>query len=150
MKVIGFLKTEGGLKDEQLVSLHGELGKAQEVAGSERRCLEEQYETTVKGLEDQLQERTEEVSVSLAECVAVLVASFLLQLSVMQGELKTVKEFRRHRAEMEAQLMQLRVTLTDSDQEHQSALQSLEHRFFEEKVFTVCVCVGWCCDCVSH
>lgn len=57
------------------------------------------------------------------------------QLSVMQGELKTVKEFRKCRAEMEAQLAQLRVTLTESDREHQAALQSLEQRFFEEKVY---------------
>lgn len=56
---------------------------------------------------------------------------------MIQGELKTVTEFRKHRAEMEAQLLQLRVTLTDSEQEHQTALQALEHRFLEEKVLCV-------------
>lgn len=64
VKVIGFLKKEGGQKDEQLVSLHGELGKAQEVAASERQSLEDQYQTTVTELEDHLQERTEEVGVA--------------------------------------------------------------------------------------
>jgi hypothetical protein len=52
----------------------------------------------------------------------------------MQGELKTVKEFRKQRGEMEAQLAQLRVTLTETERQHQVALQALEQRFFEEKV----------------
>lgn len=52
----------------------------------------------------------------------------------MQGELKTVKEFRKRRTEMEAQLSQLQMTLTQSEKEHKAALQALEHRFFEEKV----------------
>lgn len=74
-----------------------------------------------------------------------------VQLSVIQGELKTVKEFRRLRAEMEAQLVQLRVSLTQAEQEHQSALQSLEHRFFEEKVIVIKdkVCIYYERVCVS-
>ena len=57
----------------------------------------------------------------------------------MQGELKTVKEFRKHRTELEAQLTSLRTALTSSEQEHQAALQALEHRLFEEKV-SQCLC----------
>ena len=52
----------------------------------------------------------------------------------MQGELKTVREFRKRREEMETQLAQLRMTLTESEREHQTAMQALEQRFFEEKV----------------
>lgn len=63
MKVIGFLKKEGGQKDEQLISLRGELGKVQDEAASERRALECQHQTTMGELEDQLQGRTEEVGV---------------------------------------------------------------------------------------
>lgn len=51
-----------------------------------------------------------------------------------------MKEFRKHRAEMEAQLSQLQVTLAQSKKDHLAALQALEHRFFEEKVaYTACV-----------
>ena len=61
---------------------------------------------------------------------------FLLsQLSVMQGELKTVKEFRKCRSVMEAELARLRASLSESEKEHQTALQALEQRFFEEKVW---------------
>lgn len=52
----------------------------------------------------------------------------------MQGELKTVKDFRKRRSEMEAELAQLRLALSESETVHQTALQTLEQRFFEEKV----------------
>ena len=52
----------------------------------------------------------------------------------MQGELKMVKEFRKRRSELEAELERLRASLTGSEQEHQSTMQALEQRFFEEKV----------------
>lgn len=60
--MIGFLKKEGGKKDEEVVSLRGELCEAQETAASERRELAQQYKSTVEELEAQLQDRTEEVS----------------------------------------------------------------------------------------
>ena len=69
------------------------------------------------------------------------------QLSVMQSELKTVKEFRKKRAEMEVQLVQLRATLTETERQHQVALQALEQRFFEEKVHVRSL--GTPCWCVS-
>ena len=63
-----------------------------------------------------------------------MLESLLSQVSMMQGELKTVKEFRKRRAETEAQLGQLRASLSEAEREHQAALQALEQRFFEEKV----------------
>ena len=57
-----------------------------------------------------------------------------LQLAVIQGELRTVKEFRKRRAELEAELARLKQSLTDSEQDHQRTLQALEQRVFEEKV----------------
>lgn len=146
--MIGFLKKEGGKKDEEVVSLRGELCEAQETAASERRELAQQYKSTVEELEVQLQDRTEEVSRgkgpqyrSHLNVLPPHTPMHTLKLSVMQGELKTVKEFRKHRGEMEAQLSQLQVTLAQSKKDHQAALQALEHRFFEEKV----VCMA-CCE----
>ena len=67
----------------------------------------------------------------------------------MQGELKTVKEFRKKRGEMEVQLVQLRATLTETERQHQVALQALEQRFFEEKVHvskkSMSVCITIIC-----
>ena len=45
-----------------------------------------------------------------------------------------MKEFRKCRAELEAELGRLQQALADSEQEHQRSLQTLEQRFFEEKV----------------
>ena len=53
---------------------------------------------------------------------------------MMQGELKTVREFRKRRAEMQQQLEQLQLSLEASAHEHKSSLSNMEHRFFEEKL----------------
>lgn len=58
----------------------------------------------------------------------------LSQVQVMQGELKTVREFRRKRAEMQHQLASLQSSLEDAEQEHKRTLLQMEQRFFEEKV----------------
>ena len=52
----------------------------------------------------------------------------------MQGELKTVKEFRRKRAEMQQQLADLQGELEEAELQHKSTLSQMEQRFFEEKV----------------
>ena len=52
----------------------------------------------------------------------------------MQGELKTMREFRRKRAEMQDHLTSLQQTLDNTVHQHQSQLSLLEQRFFEEKV----------------
>ena len=52
----------------------------------------------------------------------------------MQGELKTVREFRKRRAEMQHQLEQLQSSLDVSAHEHKASLSNMEHRFFEEKL----------------
>ena len=47
----------------------------------------------------------------------------------MQGELKTVREFRKRRAEMQHQLEQLQSSLEASEHEHKSSLSNMEHRY---------------------
>ncbi|CAI8048446.1 Basal body-orientation factor 1, partial [Geodia barretti] len=81
----------------------------------EKNEMDSQFRSTATEMEEQLQERTEE-------------------LAVIQGELRTVKEFRKRRAELEAELARLKQSLTDSEQDHQRTLQALEQRVFEEKV----------------
>ena len=61
MKVIGFLKKEGGQKEEQVALLQGELEEEKEKAVREKRDLDGQFKGTVSELEEQLQERAEEV-----------------------------------------------------------------------------------------
>lgn len=52
----------------------------------------------------------------------------------MQNELKTVREFRKKRAEMQVQLEQLHESLEGQERSHQSTLSHMEQKFFEEKV----------------
>ena len=53
---------------------------------------------------------------------------------MIQGELKTVREFRKRRTEMQQQLEQLRGTLEESEKEHEKAMSNMEYKFFEEKL----------------
>jgi hypothetical protein len=115
VKVIGFLKKEGGQKEEQVSLLQGELEEEMEKTAREKKEMDSQFRSTATEMEEQLQERTEE-------------------LAVIQGELRTVEEFRKRRAELEAELARLKQGLTDSEQDQQRTLQALEERFFEEKV----------------
>lgn len=52
----------------------------------------------------------------------------------MQGELKTMREFRRKRAELQDQLDHMSQSLEDTQHDHKQHLTILEHKFFEEKV----------------
>lgn len=135
MKVIGFLKKEGGQKEEQLVSLQEELQEEKEKSIRDKIAMESQLQTTSSDLEGQLQERNEEVLIILL--ISLSLSHHLClpgQLAVMQGELKTVRDFRKQRVELEAELKQLKQSLSDSEQENFRTLQTVEQKFFEEKV----------------
>ena len=75
----------------------------------------------------------------------------------MQSELKTVREFRKRRAEMQQQLEQLQSSLEASEHQHKTSLSNMEHRyslslflsfFFSPSFYlslsitTVAVCLG--------
>lgn len=53
---------------------------------------------------------------------------------MIQGELKTVREFRKRRGEMQQQLDQLQATLEETEKEHEKTLSAMEYKFFEEKL----------------
>lgn len=52
----------------------------------------------------------------------------------MQAELKTMREFRRKRVELQEQIENLDETLVATKFEHRQQLTALEEKFFEEKV----------------
>ena len=60
--MIGFLKKEGGQKDEQVEQLCSELDQLKEEGTSEREAMASQYKSTVDELEEQLQEKADEVN----------------------------------------------------------------------------------------
>ena len=61
VKVIGFLKKEGGQREQEVASLQGQLLQTQETAATETRQLAQQCKSTVEEIEHQLKDRTEEV-----------------------------------------------------------------------------------------
>ncbi len=52
----------------------------------------------------------------------------------MQTELKTMREFRRKRTELQDQLEAMTQSLQDNEHDHKQQLAAMEQRFFEEKV----------------
>ena len=52
----------------------------------------------------------------------------------MQSELKTMREFRRKRAELQEQLETMTQQLDNNNHDHKQQLTALEQKFFEEKV----------------
>ena len=60
--------------------------------------------------------------------------SLPLQIKVIQGELKTVREFRKRRGEMQQQLDQLQTSLEESEKDHEKSVAAMEYKFFEEKL----------------
>lgn len=53
---------------------------------------------------------------------------------MMQTELKTMREFRRKRAELQEQLETIQEALDTANHEHKQQLTAMEQKFFEEKV----------------
>lgn len=50
------------------------------------------------------------------------------EVKLMQSELKLVKEFRRKRAQMQAELDEIRESLYIANREHKDTLQKMEHK----------------------
>lgn len=55
------------------------------------------------------------------------------QIAVLHSELKTMREFRRKRAELQEQLETMQQALGDAHHTHEQQVTSLEHKYFEEK-----------------
>lgn len=53
---------------------------------------------------------------------------------MIQGELKTVREFRKKRAEMQQQLDLVQGSLEEAERDHEKAISGMEYKFFEEKL----------------
>ena len=115
IEVIAYLKKEDNHKDDELDSLRQQVKDVRTAATNERDSLIEKYTQQVSQLESTLFDKNEEVR-------------------VMQGELKTVREFRKKRAEMQHQLEQLQLSLDEAEHEHKDTLSTMEQKFFEEKI----------------
>ncbi|KAK3732686.1 hypothetical protein QZH41_009333 [Actinostola sp. cb2023] len=115
IEVISFLKQEDMKKDDQVSKLQQALKDLKREARRERQALVDSYSQEIHQLQDVLAEKANEVI-------------------LMQSELKLVKEFRRKRAQMQKELDEEHMFVTDKH--HKGTLQQMEQKLFEEKVLT--------------
>ncbi|XP_076803349.1 basal body-orientation factor 1-like [Clavelina lepadiformis] len=115
IEVVTFLKKGDIEKDEQISNLQQELRDLKKQARQDKENIISEFNNQVSDLESRLEQRTSEVN-------------------LMQSELKLVKEFRRKRAQMQAELDEIRESLFLANKEHKDTLQKIEHKFFEEKI----------------
>jgi len=115
IEVITYLKKEDMLKDEQLAQMTQKLRDVKQETKREKQQMAEDFNEQIVELQKGLDARTKEVK-------------------LMQGELTQVKEFRRKRQQMQAELESIKQSLFETNREHKNSMQKMEQRFFDEKV----------------
>lgn len=115
IEVISYLKKEDMVKDEQIAHLGELLRNARAEARAEAEQMMKETSTRMVELEKQVESKTNEVK-------------------MMQGELKLVKEFRKKRTQMQAELDGIRESLFETNKQHKVSLERMEQKFFDEKM----------------
>uniref|UniRef100_A0A4W4GGG3 Basal body-orientation factor 1 n=1 Tax=Electrophorus electricus TaxID=8005 RepID=A0A4W4GGG3_ELEEL len=108
--IIGFLKKKDLDKEAKIAALEEELKDQKSQALQEKELVAE-YMLKINELEEKFKKRSSE-------------------FSMIQGELRTIKEFHKKKAQMEQDLKNMYV----ADREHKENLARMEHKFFTEKV----------------
>ncbi|XP_044127708.1 basal body-orientation factor 1 isoform X1 [Bufo gargarizans] len=114
LDVIGFLKKQDERKDDMIVKLQQQLIAQRKMAEEERARLVETYQKQISGLEEECSRRAHE-------------------MQVIQSEFRAMKEFHRHKAELERELEEIKDSLLRAKKDHQKALSTTERHFMEEK-----------------
>ncbi|XP_056410492.1 basal body-orientation factor 1 [Hyla sarda] len=114
LDVIGFLKKQDAKKDLTIEKLQQQLITQKKMAEEERARLMATYQKQISDLEEERSRRAHE-------------------MQVIQSEFKRMKEFRRHKAELERELDEIKDSLLKAKKEHQEALSTTERHFMEEK-----------------
>ncbi|XP_062325958.1 basal body-orientation factor 1 isoform X2 [Osmerus eperlanus] len=113
--IIAFLKRKDAEKEEKITSLEQQLKTQKAKAFEEQEKLVAKYTVQVNELEDRFRMRSGE-------------------FKMIQGELKTIKEFKKKKAHMEHELSSIKENMYIADKEHKENLARMELKFFSEKV----------------
>nr|XP_046164257.1 basal body-orientation factor 1-like isoform X1 [Oncorhynchus gorbuscha] len=113
--IIAFLKRKDAEKEEKITRLEGQLKSKKKQALEENEQLVAEYTLKINELEEKFEKRSNE-------------------FRMIQGELKTIKEFRKKKAQMEQELNSIKESMYIEDREHKESLARMEHKFFSEKV----------------
>ncbi|XP_052595268.1 basal body-orientation factor 1 isoform X1 [Peromyscus californicus insignis] len=114
MSVLSYLKKQDQEKDNMIEKLKQKLVETKEKAKEEKEKLEQKYIIQIHELEGQFSQKAKEIS-------------------MIQTELKTIKQFQKRKIQVEKELEDLKENLRNSERKHQETLRRLESRFFEEK-----------------
>ncbi|XP_023483849.1 basal body-orientation factor 1 isoform X2 [Equus przewalskii] len=114
MSVLSYLKKQDQEKDNMIEKLKQQLNETKEKAQEEKEKLEQKYTVQISELEGQFHQKAREIS-------------------MIQTELKTVKQFQKRKIQVEKELDDLKENLRNTERRHQETLRRLEGRFFEEK-----------------
>ncbi|XP_041122206.1 basal body-orientation factor 1-like isoform X1 [Polyodon spathula] len=115
VEIIAFLKKKEAEKDEQIAKLQQQLRDL-------KRQAREENEELVNGYTQQLNELDEKFKKKSNE------------LRMVQSEMKTIKEFRKKKAQMEKELDDIKENLYIAKKEHKEIVARMEHKFFGEKL----------------
>ncbi|KAM9432299.1 basal body-orientation factor 1-like isoform 1-T1 [Salvelinus alpinus] len=113
--IIAFLKRKDAEKEEKITRLEGQLKSKKKQALEENEQLVAEYTLKINELEEKFEKRSNE-------------------FRMIQGELKTIKEFQKKKAQMEQELNSIKESMYIADREHKESLARMEHKFFSEKV----------------
>ncbi|XP_060790236.1 basal body-orientation factor 1-like isoform X2 [Neoarius graeffei] len=113
--IIAFLKKKELEKDAQIAALEEQLKDEKSKALQDKEFLVAEYTLKINEMEEKFQKRSRD-------------------FSMIQGELKTIKEFRKKKAHMEQELIAMKESMYIADREHKESLARMEHKFFLEKV----------------
>ncbi|XP_063058959.1 basal body-orientation factor 1-like [Engraulis encrasicolus] len=113
--IIAFLKKKESEKEARISELEDELQQQKTKAAEEKDQIVKEYTDVINEMEEKFKKR-------------------LSEFRMIQGELKTIKEFRKTKIAMEQELTNIRENMTIQEREHQQMLSRMEHKFFTEKV----------------
>ncbi|XP_026881286.2 basal body-orientation factor 1 isoform X2 [Electrophorus electricus] len=113
--IIGFLKKKDLDKEAKIAALEEELKDQKSQALQEKELVVAEYMLKINELEEKFKKRSSE-------------------FSMIQGELRTIKEFHKKKAQMEQDLSTMKENMYVADREHKENLARMEHKFFTEKV----------------
>jgi len=113
--VISLLKREDIAKFKNIQQLTKRVGELEEITGKERARIEQEFNEKRSVLETELEEKRKEVS-------------------LLQKELKSVNEFRKHKAKITEEIKEMKNTIEQQRLENDKTKQRLEHEFFVEQM----------------
>ncbi|KAJ8390820.1 hypothetical protein AAFF_G00099520 [Aldrovandia affinis] len=115
LEIFAFLKRRDAEKEEKIVQLERQLREQIHKAAEDSDQLVAQYIRRINELEEMFNERSGE-------------------FSMIQGELKTIREFKKKKAHMEQELSDIKESMHLADRGHKDNLSKMEHKFFCEKL----------------